>query len=101
MLWLTGQRKVAAQKQPTWQVLDVLPFPEYDRQLNNKIYHLGWGGRCRTENGLLSGDVIAIAVMERKESLENIKQAWKINRKTRKFETYSPKNIVCENPHLA
>ena len=101
MLWLIGRRKITEHQQPIWEVLDVLSFREYDRQLNNQIYHLGWGGRCKTKNNSLSTDVIAIAVMEKKEFLQDIKQTWKINRKTGKFETYSPKNIVCENPHLA
>jgi hypothetical protein len=101
MLWLTGQIKVTNQQQLTWEVLDVLSLTEYDQQLNNKNYYLGWGGRCRTENGLSNVDVIAIAVLEKEESLKDIKQAWKINRKTGKFEPYSTKNIVCENPNLA
>ncbi|OUL34167.1 hypothetical protein BV372_14525 [Nostoc sp. T09] len=59
-------------------------------QLNNKTHYLGW----RTENGLLSADLTAIVVMERKESLENIKKAWNINCKTEKIKSYSSKNIV-------
>lgn len=100
MLWLTGQIKAINQQQPAWQVLDVLSFPEYDQQLNNRNYALGWGGRCRTKNGLSNPDVIAIAVLSPEEWLKDIKQAWKINRETGKFEPYSPSNISCENPNL-
>ncbi|OUL25133.1 hypothetical protein BV378_16345 [Nostoc sp. RF31YmG] len=47
--------------------------------LVTKTHYLGWDGHCRTENNLLIADLTAIAVMERKKSLENIKKAWMIN----------------------
>ncbi|MBD2354488.1 hypothetical protein H6G41_07580 [Tolypothrix sp. FACHB-123] len=100
MLWLTGQINVVNQQQPAWKVLDILSFPEYDRLLNNNSYYLGWGGRCRIKNGLSNPDVVAIAVLSKEEWLRDIKQAWKINRETGKFEPYSPNNISCENPNL-
>jgi hypothetical protein len=100
MLWLTGQKKQEPQSKPIWEVLDVLAFPKYDRQLNNRTYHLGWGGRCRTRNGLSNANLVAIVVLEKKEWLGTVKQAWMMNRKTGKFESASAANIVCENPHL-
>ncbi|HAG84612.1 MAG TPA: hypothetical protein DCL61_26530 [Cyanobacteria bacterium UBA12227] len=100
MLWLTGQNKQGSQNNPTWEVLDVLTFPDYDQQLNNRTYYLGWGGKCRTENGLSNVEVVAVVVLEQKEWLDNVVQAWKINRKTGTFEPASTTNIVCENPNL-
>jgi hypothetical protein len=98
MLWLTGERK---QSKPIWEVLDVLAFPEYDQQLNNQTYYLGWGGKCRTDKGMSNVEVAAIVVLENKEWLDNVKQAWQINRKTGKFEPAATVNIVCEHPHLS
>lgn len=100
MLWLMGQQKQTDKGQPVWQVLDVLSFSEYDQQLNNKNYFLGWGGRCKAQSGSFREDVIAIFVLEKKITLNNIKKAWKINRKTGKFESHSHQNILCLNPHI-
>ncbi|PMB53842.1 hypothetical protein CEN39_02260 [Fischerella thermalis CCMEE 5201] len=100
MLWLIGQRKQGSQGKPVWEILDVLSFPKYDQQLNNRTYSLAWGGKCRTNNGLSNVEVAAIVVLENQEWLDKIKQAWKINRKTGKFESLPTNNIVCENPHL-
>lgn len=100
MLWLMGQQKQTDKGLPVWQVLDVLSFSEYDQQLNNKAYFLGWGGRCKAESRSFREDVIAIFVLENKLALKDIKKAWKINRKTGKFEPHSNQNIICQNPHI-
>lgn len=102
MLWLLGTTSKTPQNPQdklNWQVLDSLEFSRYDSLLNSKKYHLGWGGRCRT-NGQSNGEVVAVVVLENKGWLSNVKQAWRINRKTGKFLPTSVRGISCENPHL-
>jgi hypothetical protein len=101
MLWLTGKTKAIDKGKPIWVVLDVLTFPKYNQQLNAKTYYLGWGGKCRIRNGLSDANLVAVAVLENKLWLDQVKQAWRLNRKTGKFEPYSIKNMRCENPNLS
>lgn len=101
MLWLTGQKKPDSEGKQISEVLDVLIFPEYDKQLNKGTYYLS-RGRCRI-NGKSTSDaeVVAIVVSEREELLANVKQAWRIDRKTGNFKSIPNDNIVCENTNLS
>ncbi|HBE19585.1 MAG TPA: hypothetical protein DEG17_11075 [Cyanobacteria bacterium UBA11149] len=101
MLWLIGQKKPDSAGKIISEVLDILTFTEYDKELNNRTYHLSMG-RCRL-NGKSNSDVevVAIVVLEPKEWLDKVKQAWRINRKTGNFEPTTNDNMICENPNIS
>lgn len=77
----------------SYKVLDVLNLPP----LKTSDVLVGSPGLQCTRNGVRDPEIVAIATYSDTNYLEKIKQAWRANRKTGKFESIPARNIVCDN----
>ncbi len=72
-----------------YQVLDILDLPQLEA--NNEVTTY-----CRLK-GKIDPEIVTISVHEDTEFLTKIKQAWRANRKTGKFEILSIEGLDCIN----
>jgi hypothetical protein len=73
-----------------YQVLDVLELPQLETNDEVTTY-------CRFK-GKIDPEIVAVSIHEDMEFLTKIKQAWRANRKTGKFEVLSIEGLDCINP---
>jgi hypothetical protein len=72
-----------------YQVLDVLNLPPLESNEEVTTY-------CQVR-GKIDSEIVTISVSENTELLTDIKQAWRANRKTGKFEVIPTDGLACEN----
>jgi phosphomevalonate kinase len=72
-----------------YQVLDILELPQLEANDEVTTY-------CRFQ-GKIDPEIVTVSVHEDREFLTNIKQAWRANRKTGKFEVFPIDSLICLN----
>jgi hypothetical protein len=77
----------------SYKVLDVLNLPP----LRTSDVIVGNPGLQCTRNGVRDPEIVAIATYSDTNYLQQIKRAWRANRKAGKFEDISTRDIVCDN----
>ena len=92
MLWLEKIVERNAKGEPSWEVKDVLTFPNLKK---NQEFLFSYSSTCK-QNGRENLDLIVLAELAPKTKTYKVLEAWRANVKRGKFEKTSLKGIICQ-----
>jgi len=92
MLWLEKIVERNAKGEPSWEVKDVLTFPNLKK---NQEFLFSYSSTCK-QNGRENLDLIVLAELAPKTKTYKVLDAWRANVKRGKFEKASLKGIICQ-----
>ncbi len=92
MLWLEKIVGRNTNGEPSWEVKDVLMFPNLKK---NQEFLFSYSSICRL-NGRGNLDLVVMAELAPKTKNYKVLKAWRANAKKERFEQTSSKGIVCQ-----
>ncbi len=92
MLWLEKIVGRNAKGEPSWEVKDVLMFPNLKK---NQVFLFSYSSTCKL-NGRGNLDLVVMAELAPKTKNYKVLKAWRANAKKERFEQTSSKGIVCQ-----
>ncbi len=92
MLWLEKIVERNAKGEPSWEVKDVLMFPNLKK---NQEFLFSYSSTCK-RNGRENLDLVVMAELAPKTKNYKVLKAWRANAKKERFEQTSSKGIVCQ-----
>ncbi len=92
MLWLEKIVRRNAKGEPSWEVKDVLSFPNPKK---NREFLFSYSSTCK-KNGKENLDLVVMAELVPKSKTYRVINAWRASVKNEKFEKISVKGIVCQ-----
>ena len=93
MLWLEKIVERNAKGEPSWEVKDVLTFPNLKK---NQEFLFSHSSTCK-QNGRENLDLVVMAELAPKTKTYKVLKAWRANVKKERFEQTSSKGIVCQH----